>query len=150
MAIGNTRVAALISEAREDPPGRERPLSPHLSVYRFMYTMALSILHRITGLVLALGLAALVYWLMSAAAGERAYEQAAWLFRGWAIRVLLLGWLASYCFHFLNGLRHLAWDAGLGLERVHARRSGRVVVVLAVVSFLIAAWVLFWPRAGVP
>ncbi|HEX9474575.1 MAG TPA: succinate dehydrogenase, cytochrome b556 subunit [Steroidobacteraceae bacterium] len=135
---------------REEQPRRERPLSPHLFHYRFMYTMALSILHRITGLVLALGLAALVYWLMSAAAGERAYEQAAWLFRGWAIRVLLLAWLASYCFHFLNGLRHLAWDAGLGFERAQARRSGRVVVVLAVIGFLIAAWLLFWSRAGVP
>jgi succinate dehydrogenase cytochrome b subunit len=140
----------LISEARADPPGRARPLSPHLSIYRFMYTMVLSILHRFTGVVLALGLCALVYWLMSAAAGEHAYEQAAWLFRGWAFRLLLLAWLGSYCFHFFNGLRHLAWDAGLGLERAHARRSARVVVVLAVVGFLIAAWVLFWPRAGAP
>jgi succinate dehydrogenase / fumarate reductase cytochrome b subunit len=62
----------------------------------------------------------------------------------------LLAWLASFCFHFCNGLRHLAWDAGLRLERVHARRSGRLVVVLAIVGFLIAAWVLFWPRAGAP
>jgi succinate dehydrogenase / fumarate reductase cytochrome b subunit len=148
--IGNARAAALISEAREVPPGRERPLSPHLSIYRFMYTMVLSILHRFTGVVLALGLCALVYWLMSAAAGERAYDHAAWLFRSWVFRLLLLAWLASYCFHLLNGLRHLAWDAGLGLERVHARRSARVVIVLAVAAFLIAAWVLFWPRAGAP
>ena len=115
-----------------------------------MYTMALSILHRFTGVLLALGLCALVYWLMSAAAGESAYERTAWLFRGWAFRVLLLAWLASYCFHFFNGLRHLAWDAGLGLERVHARRSARLVIVLAILAFLIAAWVLFWPRAGAP
>jgi succinate dehydrogenase / fumarate reductase, cytochrome b subunit len=140
----------LISEAREGPPRRERPLSPHLSIYRFMYTMVLSILHRFTGVALALGLCALVYWLMSAAAGERAYEQTAWLFRSWIFRILLLAWLASYCFHFLNGLRHLAWDAGLGLERAQARRSGRLVVVLAILAFLIAAWVLFWPRAGAP
>lgn len=132
------------------PPGRERPLSPHLSVYRFMYTMVLSILHRFTGVVLAVGLCALVYWLMSAAAGESAYGQAAWLFRGWPIRLLLLAWLASYCFHFLNGLRHLAWDAGLGLERAQARRSGTVVVVLAVVGFVLAAWALFGSRGGGP
>ncbi len=115
-----------------------------------MYTMALSILHRFTGVLLALGLCALVYWLMSAAAGESAYERSGWLFRGWAFRVLLLAWLASYCFHFFNGLRHLAWDAGLGFERVHARRSARLVIVLAILAFLIAAWVLFWPRAGAP
>ena len=115
-----------------------------------MYTMALSILHRFTGVLLALGLCALVYWLMSAAAGESAYERTSWLYRGWAFRVLLLAWLASYCFHFFNGLRHLAWDAGLGLERLHARRSARLVMVLAILAFLIAAWVLFWPRAGAP
>ena len=125
-------------------------MSPHLSVYRFMYTMVLSILHRFTGVALALGLCALVYWLLSAAAGESAYGRAAWLFRGWAFRALLLAWLASYCFHFLNGLRHLAWDAGLGLERSHARRSARVVVVLTIVAFILAAWMLFWPRAGAP
>jgi succinate dehydrogenase / fumarate reductase cytochrome b subunit len=140
----------LISDTHEAPPGRQRPLSPHLFAYRIQYTMALSILHRFTGLLLALGLCALVYWLMSAAAGESAYEQSAWLFRGWIFKILLLGWLASFCFHFCNGLRHLAWDAGLGLERLHARRSGRLVVVLAILAFLIAAWVLFWPRAGAP
>ena len=112
--------------------------------------MVLSILHRMTGLFLALGLCALVYWLLSAAAGESAYGQAAWLLRGGLFRALLYAWLASFCYHFLNGLRHLAWDAGLGLERVHARRSARVVIVLAVAGFLIAAWVLFWPRAGAP
>jgi succinate dehydrogenase / fumarate reductase cytochrome b subunit len=115
-----------------------------------MYTMVLSILHRFTGVSLALGLCALVYWLLSAAAGESAYGQAAALFRGWAFRALLLAWLASYCFHFLNGLRHLAWDAGLGFERLHARRSARVVVVLTIVAFIFAAWMLFWPRAGAP
>jgi succinate dehydrogenase / fumarate reductase cytochrome b subunit len=140
----------LTSEARELPPGRERPLSPHLSVYRFIYTMALSILHRMSGLLLALGLCALVYWLSSAATGEAAYGRAAALMRGNWFRALLFAWLASFCFHFLNGLRHLAWDAGYGLERVHARRSGRLVVVLALAAFLIAAWVLFWPRAGAP
>ncbi|HLQ13675.1 MAG TPA: succinate dehydrogenase, cytochrome b556 subunit [Steroidobacteraceae bacterium] len=140
----------MTSEARETPPGRARPLSPHLSVYRLAYTMVLSILHRMTGLFLALGLCALVYWLLSAAAGESAYGQAAWLLRGGLFRALLYAWLASFCYHFLNGLRHLAWDAGFGLERAHARRSGRLVVVLALVAFLIAAWVLFFPRAGAP
>ena len=127
---------------------QERPLSPHLSIYRFMYTMALSILHRVTGVWLSLGLCALVYWLMSAAAGESQYARATALLGSAPARVVLLLWLAAFCFHFANGLRHLAWDAGLGLERRAARLSGRVVVALALLAFLGAAYLLFCPRAG--
>ena len=106
----------------------ERPLSPHLSVYRFMHTLALSILHRITGVWMALGLCALVYWLASVAAGESEYARASALLGSWYVRVLLLLWLAAYCYHFVNGLRHLAWDAGFGLEKLqvaaHRARGG--------------------------
>ena len=128
----------------------ERPLSPHLSVYRFLHTMALSILHRITGVWIALGLCVLVYWLMSAAAGETAYGRASSLFSGWGFRLLLLSWLAAFCYHFVNGLRHLAWDAGLGLEKLQVRRTARLVVAVAIVGCLVAAYLLFWPRVGVP
>ena len=126
----------------------DRPLSPHLTIYRFMYTMALSILHRITGVWMALGLCALVYWLMSAAAGEAEYARATALLGSAAARILLLLWLAAYCYHFANGLRHLAWDAGLGLERRAARISGRLAVAVALLAFLGAAYLLFCPRAG--
>ena len=129
---------------------QDRPLSPHLSIYRFMYTMALSILHRITGVWMALGLGALVYWLMSAAAGEGEYAHATALMGSAFGRVLLLTWLAAFCYHFVNGLRHLAWDAGLGLERRAARLSGRLAVALALVGFLVAAYLLFCPHAGSP
>jgi succinate dehydrogenase / fumarate reductase, cytochrome b subunit len=128
----------------------ERPLSPHLSVYRFIHTMALSILHRITGVWMALGLCALVYWLVSAAAGESEYGRASALFGGWGFRALLLLWLAAYCYHFVNGLRHLAWDAGLGLEKLQVRRTARLVVACATIALLVAAYLLFCPRAGVP
>ena len=126
----------------------ERPLSPHLTIYRFMYTMVLSILHRITGVWMVLGLCALVYWLMSAAAGEVEYARATALLGSTAARILLLLWLAAYCYHFVNGLRHLAWDAGLGLERRAARISGRIAVALALLAFLGTAYLLFCPRAG--
>ena len=129
---------------------RARPLSPHLSVYRFMHTMALSILHRIAGVWMALGLCALVYWLMSAAASESDYQRASTLLGGLFFRLLLASWLAAFCYHLVNGLRHLAWDAGLGLEKLQVRRSARVVVVIAVAGFLIAAYLLFCPRAGAP
>jgi succinate dehydrogenase / fumarate reductase, cytochrome b subunit len=128
----------------------EHPLSPHLSVYRFIHTLVLSILHRITGLWLALGLCVLVYWLVSAAAGESEYAQASALLSGWPFRVLLLSWLAAYCYHFVNGLRHLAWDAGFGLEKLQVRRTARLVVAVALIGFLVLAYLLFCPRAGVP
>ena len=127
---------------------RERPLSPHLSVYRFQYTMALSILHRITGVWMSLGLVALVYWLASAAAGESEYAFASARLGSWWCRVLLFSWLAAWCYHFVNGLRHLAWDAGFGLERLQARRSARVVVVVVALGLLLTAYLLFCPRAG--
>lgn len=127
-----------------------RPLSPHLSVYRFIHTLVLSILHRITGVWLSIGLCALVYWLSSAAAGESEYARASALLGSGVARVLLLLWLAAYCYHFVNGLRHLAWDAGFGLERLQVRRTARLVVVVVLIGFALLAYALFWPRAGVP
>lgn len=127
----------------------ERPLSPHLSIYRFQHTMALSILHRISGVWLSVGLLGLVYWLSSVASGEAAYEHARALLGGWFFRLLLLSWLAAWCYHLVNGLRHLGWDAGFGIEKAQARRSARVVIVLAALGLLLAAYLLFCPFAGV-
>ena len=124
----------------------QRPLSPHLGVYRFAYTMALSIAHRISGLALALGLGALVYWLMCAAAGEQAYERAVTLLSGWFLRLLLLAWLAAFCYHLINGLRHLSWDAGYGLEKLQARRSARLVIVLALAGLLFLSYLFYCPH----
>ncbi len=127
-----------------------RPLSPHLSVYRFVHTLMLSILHRITGVWVSMGLCALVFWLASIAAGESEYARASALLGSGLFRVLLLSWLAAYCYHFVNGVRHLAWDAGFGLERLQVRRTARIVVIVALVGFLALAYFLFCPRAGAP
>jgi succinate dehydrogenase / fumarate reductase, cytochrome b subunit len=118
----------------------QQPLSPHLGIYRFAHTMALSILHRIAGVWMALGLCALVYWLMSIADGEAAYERATSVLSAWYFRVLLLTWLAAFCYHFVNGLRHLLWDAGYGLEKLQARRSARLVLALALAGFLLLGY----------
>lgn len=128
----------------------DRPLSPHLGIYRFMYTMTLSILHRISGVWMSLGLVALVAWLCSAAAGEGEFARTASVLGSAIGKILLLSWLAAFCYHFVNGLRHLAWDAGVGLEKRSARRSGRIAVIAALLAFVIAAWLLFWPHAGSP
>jgi succinate dehydrogenase / fumarate reductase cytochrome b subunit len=128
----------------------DRPLSPHLGIYRFMYTMTLSILHRISGLWMALGLVALVAWLCSAAAGESEYARTAAVLGSAFGKILLLSWLAAFCYHFVNGLRHLAWDAGVGLEKRSARSSARVAVIAALLAFGIMAYLLFWPHVSPP
>ena len=128
----------------------QRPLSPHLQIYHFGHTMALSIAHRIAGLWLAAGLCTLVYWLVSVADGEQAYEQATALLSAWYFRVLLLGWLAAFCYHLINGVRHLLWDAGLGLEKQQARRSAALVVLLALAAFAVVAWLFYRMQRGAP
>lgn len=128
----------------------QRPLSPHLQVYHFGHTMALSIAHRVAGLWLAAGLCALVYWLASVAEGEQAYEHATALLSAWYFRVLLFSFLAGFCYHFVNGLRHLLWDAGIGLEKAQARRSAVLVVVAALAAFLVAAWLFCTLQRGAP
>lgn len=122
---------------------RERPLSPHLSVYRFMYTMTLSVLHRATGIALSVGLLLLAWWLMAAASGPEAYDRAFACLSSVPARVLLIGWLLSFAYHLCNGLRHLSWDLGLGMERHQARLSGKLVVVAAAVLALAIAWLAF-------
>ncbi len=123
---------------------RAAPLSPHLSAYRFAYTMALSIGHRISGVCLALGLPVLVWWLMAAAADEAAYGRLIEVLSGWFGKLLLLGWLAAFLLHFFNGIRHLFWDAGLGFERHQARRSAVIVAVAVVLAFAACTWLLFF------
>ena len=111
---------------------QERPLSPHLQVYRKQLTSTLSILHRATGVVLAFGAFALAAWLVAAAAGGEGFG----LVAGWLAslpgRIALFVFSASLVYHFLNGLRHLAWDAGWGFELPRVYASGYAVVVLAV------------------
>ena len=127
---------------------RPRPLSPHLGVYRFMYTMATSIAHRITGVVLSVGLVVLVGWLYAAAAGAEAYARASALLSTGFMKLLLAGWLVAFCYHLCNGIRHLNWDLGRGLEKPEARRSATVMVAAALV--LAAAFIYAAFFAGVP
>ena len=122
-----------------------RPLSPHLGVYKFMYTMVLSILHRITGCAAAVGFLLFVWWLMALASGPSAYAAAMSDLSSPFAKLLLVGFTFSFVYHFCNGIRHLVWDTGRGLERAQARRSGAAVVVASVL--LTAATVWFGCRA---
>ncbi len=118
---------------------RQRPLSPHLDIYRFAYTMATSIAHRATGLILTAGFAVLIYWLVAAASSADSYASAQQIVGSGPVKLLLVGWLLAFCYHLLNGIRHLNWDRVRGLERHEARRSARIVIIATVVLFVIFA-----------
>ncbi|MDJ0905900.1 MAG: succinate dehydrogenase, cytochrome b556 subunit [Woeseiaceae bacterium] len=119
----------------------ERPLSPHLSIYRWPITMTLSILHRGTGLALAVGFLVLAAWLVSAAAGTVEYEEFTALMSSPFGRLLLIGWSFAFFYHLANGIRHLVWDAGHGFEKRQANRSAWLVLSVAIVATIIF-WVL--------
>lgn len=128
----------------------QRPLSPHLGVYRFGYTMTLSILHRITGVLLSAGLLVLAAWLMAAATGAESYGQVTAFLGHGLVQVLLGGWLVAFVYHFANGIRHLCWDAGWGFEKVQARRSALIVVIAVVTVAALLLYLFFCPAVGAP
>ncbi len=118
-----------------------RPLSPHLQVYRWQWTMALSILHRMTGVALAIGTLLLVYWLAAAASGPEAFETAQTVIGSWIGRLCLFGWTFALFYHLCNGIRHLVWDAGYGFELDNAYHSG-LAVVGASGALTLLSWIL--------
>lgn len=120
----------------------ERPLSPHISVYRWAYTMTLSILHRATGIALSVALIALTLWLVAIALGPEKYASFAPLLGSWPALVLYGVAIVALIYHTCNGIRHLFWDIGFGFERRQARSSAWVVIVLAIVGSLIALYFL--------
>lgn len=106
-----------------------RPLSPHLQVYRWPISMALSILHRVTGVALAVGTLLLTWWLVAAASADDVFDWAQ-SFMGSALGLLLMfGWSMALIFHFLSGIRHLVWDAGIGFDSPAYKISGWGVIV---------------------
>ena len=112
---------------------RERPLSPHLQVYRWQITMTMSILHRATGVALTVGAFGLAWWLMAMAAGGEQAARAAACLASPLGKILLFGFSASLVYHLLNGIRHLLWDIGWGYEIPEVYKSGYTVAVLTVV-----------------
>lgn len=123
---------------------RARPLSPFLH-YRWQYTNTLSILHRITGVLLSLGFLLLVYWLAAAAAGPARYEAALGVLASPLAQVVWFGAAFAFCYHLLNGVRHLFFDMGRGFELETARKSGWAVAIGALVLGLVV-WLAV--RAG--
>lgn len=109
----------------------ERPLSPHLTIYRWPITMTLSILHRLTGVALSAGLVLFVAWLAAIAWPALPYDGLMRFLGGPLGRALLLGLCFSFFFHLVNGVRHLVWDSGRLLGKAQALASSWVVIVVA-------------------
>ena len=110
-----------------------RPLSPHLQVYRPQLTSVLSITHRMTGILLSAGLAVIVAWLLALAAGPDAFDRVNALLGSVPGLILLLVWTQALFYHLLNGIRHLLWDAGWLLDLHSAYMSGWAVVSVSLV-----------------
>jgi len=117
-----------------------RPLSPHLGVYKFMYTMSLSILHRMTGLAATIGFLLFTWWLMALATGHDSYQRVMGFLQTPFAKLLLVGFTFAFVYHSCNGIRHLVWDTGRGLERAQARRSGWVVIVVSLLLTALVVW----------
>ena len=127
---------------------RDRPLSPHLQIYRPQITSVLSILHRATGVALVAGLLAMVYWLAAASAGDAAFAAAQGFLASWIGRLLLLGWTFAVCFHLANGIRHLVWDMGRGFELKTLTASGWLVVAASAVLTVLTWAAAYWLRGS--
>ena len=126
---------------------QNRPLSPHLQVYRPQLTSMLSFSHRATGVALAVGTLLLVWWLVAAASGPEAFAVVQGFIGSILGRLLLFGWTLALFYHLCNGIRHLFWDAGYGFELKQAYASGWLVL-LASLALTLLAWVWGYAELG--
>jgi succinate dehydrogenase / fumarate reductase cytochrome b subunit len=119
----------------------DRPLSPHLQIYRHQLTSITSILTRISGNALIVGALMVVWWLLAAATGPEAFATADAFVTSWFGRLIQLGSVWALWYHALAGIRHLYWDTGRGLELETAEMLGRACiggsVVLTILTFLV-------------
>jgi len=110
-------------------PTLSQPLSPHLQIYRWTWTMLMSVLHRITGTALYGGTALVAIWLQALASGPAAYGWVAWFFGSWIGRLVLFAYTWVLLHHMLGGLRHFVWDAGLGFEKAQRMGLARLTLI---------------------
>jgi succinate dehydrogenase / fumarate reductase, cytochrome b subunit len=115
-----------------------RPLSPHIQIYRWPINMTTSILHRASGVALAAGMLLLVCWIAALARGPGSFDLVQHAIASFLGRLLLFGWTWALFFHLSNGIRHLIWDAGAGYDVKTATRTAWLVLAASVVLTLVA------------
>jgi len=118
-----------------------RPLSPHLQIYRPMLTMMMSILHRITGSALYVGILLLIWWLVAAARSDQSFDTAQTFFGHWIGRIVLFGFSWALIHHALGGLRHLLWDTGRGFDLKTVEWLARANLIGSI-ALTILLWVI--------
>ena len=119
----------------------DRPLSPHVWMYKFKYTLFTSILNRVTGCALTAGLLILVYWLMALASGAESYSKAVVVLSHPLFKLIYVGLAFTFSYHLMAGVRHLVWDTGRGLEKRQSQLSAWLIGALSVVlTFVLVAW----------
>ncbi|MGL4975819.1 MAG: succinate dehydrogenase, cytochrome b556 subunit [Bosea sp. (in: a-proteobacteria)] len=114
-----------------------RPLSPHLQIYSWSWTMAMSILHRATGVALYAGTLLIAAWLVAAASGKASFDTAQWLAASWFGRLVLFGYTFALMQHMLGGLRHFVWDLGHGYDPQVRMNMARFSMPLAAILTLL-------------
>lgn len=125
----------------------ERPLSPHLQIYRPMLTMMMSIAHRISGAALAVGFALLTWWLVAVSMGPGAYDCVQSFFGSLVGRALLFMFTWALIHHMLGGIRHLIWDTGAGLDKTTIEIFAWATIVGST-ALTTLVWVLGYCRMG--
>ena len=129
------------------PLAASRPLSPHMTIYRWPVTMMTSITHRLTGIGLALGAVVLAWWLVSISNGPEGYQSFHAIADSPVGLVVVFGLTWSLVYHFLNGIRHLAWDLGYGFDKHLAERNSVIIFALSALGAL-AVFALAWTGHG--
>jgi succinate dehydrogenase / fumarate reductase, cytochrome b subunit len=129
------------------PVAPTRPLSPHMTIYRWPVTMMTSLAHRVTGVGLAMGTVILAWWLVSISNGPQGWESFHAVVQTPIGLLVLFGLTWSLVYHFLNGVRHLAWDLGYGFAKHAAERNSAIIIALSVLAAL-AIFAAVWSGRG--
>jgi succinate dehydrogenase / fumarate reductase cytochrome b subunit len=137
-----------MAENPQSPAVRERPLSPHLTIYRWPVTMMTSITHRATGMALSVGAVILAWWLVCISNGPEGWAGFHAIMDTIPGLVVLFGITWSLCYHFFSGLRHLAWDLGYGFKKQVAERNSIIVFALSFAAALVVFAIVWTGHAG--
>jgi succinate dehydrogenase / fumarate reductase cytochrome b subunit len=130
------------------PAASARPLSPHLTIYRWPVTMMTSITHRVTGMGLSFGALVLAWWLVSVSNGPEGWQSFHSVMDTPLGLLVLFGLAWALVYHFFNGVRHLAWDMGYGFAKQTAERNSVIIFALSLLGAAAIFAVIWTGHAG--